>query len=128
MRDLVRQMGYDPDQDLASGLIHGAAMKPVAILIPVPAGTVACRLHRIGDDLKDGAPIRDVERPTEHLVLWRWAPHGHSSRVVAGAAVHSASARLLIRAQSKGTARPEMNGDAFKNVLTASIERTFPIR
>jgi hypothetical protein len=33
--------------------------------------------------------------------------------------VHSASARLLIRAQSEGTARPEMNGDDLFALMAA---------
>ncbi len=35
------------------------------------------------------------------------------------AAVHSASARLLLRAQAEGTARPDMNGDNLFALMTA---------
>jgi AcrR family transcriptional regulator len=35
------------------------------------------------------------------------------------AAIHSASARLLLRAQTEGTARPDMNGDDLFALMTA---------
>lgn len=42
-----------------------------------------------------------------------------SALYAACAAVHSASARLLLRAQAEGTARPDMNGDDLFALMTA---------
>lgn len=76
--------------------------------------------------------------PDEALVSWvrEWVAFAQSHRGVVAmmaaahtnpdsalyascAAVHSASARLLLRAQAEGTARPDMNGDNLFALMTA---------
>jgi AcrR family transcriptional regulator len=76
--------------------------------------------------------------PDEALVSWfrEWVAFAQSYRGVVGlmaaahtnpdsalyascAAVHSASARLLLRAQAEGTARADMNGDDLFGLMSA---------
>ncbi len=76
--------------------------------------------------------------PDEALVSWirEWVAFAQSHRGVVAmmaaahtnpdpalyasrAAVHSVSARLLLRAQTEGTARPDMNGDNLFALMTA---------
>jgi hypothetical protein len=76
--------------------------------------------------------------PDEALVSWfrEWIAFAQSYRGVVAlmaaahtnsdsalyascAAVHSASARLLLRAQAEGTARPDMNGDDLFGLMAA---------
>jgi AcrR family transcriptional regulator len=125
MRDIARRAGVG----LATLLRH----------FPTREALFEALLCTNLDELTQKAgKLETSNSPDEALVSWfrEWIAFAQSYRGVVAlmaaahtnsdsalyascAAVHSASARLLLRAQAEGTARPDMNGDDLFGLMAA---------
>jgi AcrR family transcriptional regulator len=137
-RDVVAEHGIDASmRDIARRADVGLAT--LLRHFPTREALVEALLCTDLDALNQRADeLETSNSPDEALICWfqEWLVFAQSYRGVVAmmavahtnpdsalyascAAVHSASARLLLRAQAEGAARPDMNGDDLFALMTA---------
>ena len=71
------------------------------------------------DDVRTRSKLIEVSGAASLAMMAAAHTNPESALYASCAAVHSASARLLLRAQAEGTARTDMNGDDLFALMTA---------
>ncbi|MEP7454069.1 helix-turn-helix domain-containing protein [Phyllobacterium sp. SB3] len=137
-RDVVTEHGIDASmRDIARRA--GVGLATLLRHFPTREALFEALLCTSLDALTQKADeLETSDSPDKALVSWfrEWLVFAQSNRGVVAlmaaahtnpdsalyasyAAVHSASARLLLRAQAEGTARPDMNGDDLFGLMSA---------